>query len=212
MSFRFMPLARKIHLWIGLALLPVMIVLATTGILINHKKRFVLDRPFKTAAGSKPAKQAHAMPPWSNAAETRPTVDALERALADSRRQWGSVALERIEVKNDRHHGLLIKVKAAEETSAEPRELVWRLEQGVPNPLPSAPQGGRSWGSVLTDLHTGKLFHEGHGWLWADIGGVALIVASLTGLVLGWKWIKPRGAARRRVESAEKGPGHVAES
>jgi len=178
--------SRRWHNWLGLAAAMFALLLSLTGIALNHKEIFFAS----------PAKE-----PLQGQLTTNPAVAppvSLRDALAVGRGQWGDVALEKVEFKEENGR-LIYKVIAGggRELTIDAHSGNWqkkdgyRLQKGARE---GAPVETRiDWKKLLTDLHTGKIASS-FGKLLVDAAAVALILLSLTGLYL---WGLPLWKRRR---------------
>ena len=172
------PKFRQVHLYGGLVVLVPLIVLAATGILLNHAERLGLKPPkYGQCPDMDTAERIAAEFVASPKAWEEHTAQ-VERALEAATKQWGQVPLEHVQIKNERGCGLVVKIKARGQLPAGPeRELVWSVsEQRV-----LAGAGGRNW---LVELHTGRVLSSRLGFIWSDLAAGTLLVLSVTGLVL----------------------------
>jgi hypothetical protein len=232
------PKFRDLHLYAGLLLGLPLVVIALTGVMLNHSGRLGLKpearakappspRPGQEAAGpqgassfaasprsAEPGSSPHtADPDRSSAAKddgphalvTRPGQwrdfgPALDAALAAAAQSWGEVPLERIELKQEAQHGMVVKIKAARDAHATDREIVWSVAQGTILWRKGPPHSGDApidWQRLVHDLHTGKFFSHTYGYWWSDAAGVALVLLGLTGGVLyAIPWLKKRQKRR----------------
>lgn len=214
------PKIRNLHLWAGLAVLVPTIVIAASGIGLNHERALGLKptkekkpeksrRPPETAVADMSATSSH-----SSLVATEVTWKqydtAISAALATARLTWGEVPLERIELKQEPGEGVVVKVKASSVTSKqmsdEPEEIIWSVSKNTLVPMHHETyvkaDGGTNWAKVCKDLHTGKFFSKSVGFLWSDLAALALILLSFTGLVLYIIPIVKKRAAKKRAALA----------
>lgn len=222
------PKFRDLHLYAGLLLGIPLVVIALTGVMLNHAERLGLkphasakarpspQQPSVAAMSTSVAAQAAALPqhgksagpPEGAAAGGQPATlaevadphaftarpggwrvyaPALEAALAAAGEVWGDVPLERVELKHEPQHGMVVKIKAAHDGRSRDREIVWSVAEQTILWRKGPPATGAEpidWQRVVHDLHTGKLFSRTHGYWWSDAAGAALVLLGLTGGVL----------------------------
>jgi len=196
---------RRWHKWGGVITGVFLLVLGTTGILLNYKQ------PIFTALGvpTKRDREASPLPPTSKSVRVEFTTDGiaggtvtLEQAFALAKSEWGEVALERAEIRAERSGvtfrfrtaaGAELWVDAADGGHAVKGEYerVSRSESGGPPTLAT------DWGKILIDLHTGRIGGSAGK---AAISGVAvlLLFLCLSGFYL---WLKPLLTRRQTVAS-----------
>lgn len=179
---------RDWHSWIGLILMVPITVIAATGFLWNHERALGLkheehqkemksDSPLpvedrKVDFAAKPGA-------WSNHSAD------IDNAIAAARAQWGTeVDLERIELKREHDLGLVVKVKADEESDVRPYEIIWSVADARVIERKGDPKNGTDWAKIVHDLHTGKFFSKRYGFVWSDSGAMAIMALGLTGVVL----------------------------
>jgi len=185
---------RNWHMWIGLILLIPLSLMALTGFLWNHEKSLGLKKEEKE-------KGSYAATSMPNPSDRKPTVEsstilaqpgtwsshapAIDAALAEARREWGDeMELERIELKNEPMHGLVVKVKISEEAEVRPYEIIWAANTGRVVEKKGDPNAGTDWAKVVHDLHTGKIFSKKYGYFWSDSAALAILALGVTGVVL----------------------------
>lgn len=213
---RLLAWARRGHAWGGLIAALFLIVVGSTGILLNYKK------PVLTALGLEPreAPQRTRSKP-----EKLPQVPenhlstltglgaagiAVGDALALARRDLGEVPLERIELKREAST-LVWKIKATDE-----REVIvdamtgvaylkGRYEKVVSNGTSGNEDRATDWGKIALDLHTGKIGGEVGKALMTAVA-VMLVFLSLSGVYLYAKpvLIRRANARARRGTSTEQ--------
>lgn len=170
--------ARRWHRWLGLAFLLPTLLLGLTGILLNHKELFFGGANQRPAGG---------LLTTTTKIEQLPV--SFSAALDHSREIWGEVAIEKIELKEEKGR-LIYKVVAG-----AGRELLLDVQSGalqVVDGLRVQQQGKGSakldWKKVTGELHSGKIIGLS-GRLLMDIAAAALVVLAGTGLYL---WGLPR--------------------
>ncbi|MEX2173852.1 MAG: PepSY-associated TM helix domain-containing protein [Pirellulaceae bacterium] len=166
---------RKWHGWGGAILSLFILVVAVTGILLNHKDLF-----FHGEAKKEP----HGLLMSSTDLRTLPV--SFDRALAISRDHYGDVPLEKIELKDERgwlHYkvargdGDEIRIDA--QTAEATHKYGANLKAGGATAY--------NWAKIVDDLHTGQIFGTA-GKLTVDVTSGVIIVLTLTGLYL---WVVP---------------------
>ncbi len=224
---------RKYHSWFGVFAAGFLVMIAVTGIYLNHKDTF------RSLVGGPTKEDEHRGPDGRTglpaAAEiaaltvTMPqAVDAAAPLLADR-------PVERVELRAE-HGRLVYKVKAVEgpEAVVDAQTGAVELKAEKAPPKPKKPKGdkggeppaaadaaagpqtaatavaaaatgkGMDWGKAIKDLHTGKIGGDA-GKLLIDLVAVVLIALTLTGLYL---WAVPELRKRRsaRLRAAAQGP------
>lgn len=162
---------RKWHGWGGVFLSLFILVVAVTGILLNHKDFFFHGETKEGPTGLLTSSTKFADLPVG-----------FDQVLAIARDQFGDVPLEKIELKDERGwlhykvargHGEEIRIDAntGETTSKYGMKL--------------AKQGSTTynWAKIVDDLHTGKLFGT-PGKLMVDLTSGVIIALTLSGLYL----------------------------
>jgi len=189
---------RNLHLWVGLILLIPVSIIALTGVLWNHEKTLGIKREYKKpkhgpVSPAAPVELTAASDSW------RQHGAAVDAALAAGRAEWGeNASLERIELRNEPGYGLLVKVKAPKEANVTPEEIVWSVAEGRVVERKGDREAGMDWAKVVHDLHTGKIFSDGFGFLWSDSGALAILFLGVTGVVLYLIPVFKKRAQRRR--------------
>lgn len=217
---RLLAALRRWHRWLGVIAALFLLVFGLTGIVLNYKK------PVFTALGLEP-QPSSAKPDTGGETVVKPdrppgraddrvpdrftTVTGFAAAavsptaaLEIGRRELGEVALERIELKQERD-GLFWKIK-----SRGGREVLIHgatgqaVVKGVYEKLGPPDADGRparsiDWGKFFLDLHTGKIGGE-IGKAIMTVAAAGLLFLTLSGLYL---WLKPllirRANARARA-------------
>ena len=203
------------HGWIGVALSLLIIVVCASGIYLNHKDFFKPgEGPEKkpdgkmmaAGAGGKAGGYREDDERASGALTTRTALVDLPvsfaRALDMAEERFGGVAVEKIELRDERGE-LVYKVKVGEE-----RELIVNalsgeqaLKDGYRHDEASAAGGGGrgyDWAKIVKDLHTGKIGGEA-GKLLIDATSIAVMGLTLSGLYL---WAVPRARKRKAAREA----------
>jgi hypothetical protein len=214
---------RKYHTWLGLTAVCFIVIIALSGIYLNHKDFFKSLGSFSPSA-SEPKKEKSLSFRGEEAGLLRTTTDlaalpvTFDQALAITRERWGEQPVERIELKNEKGH-LIYKVKTPQGElmidagTGESAVHGGKQEKGkkaVANGSPSgqssmvprvwtaeeyqkSQKGGIDWGKLIKDLHTGKVGGLA-GKLLVDLTALILIVLCLTGVYL---YVVPQLRKRR---------------
>lgn len=189
--------SRQWHKWGGLIAGLFLLVLGSTGIVLNYKQPIFsklgieLKRDRERDASPLPKKES----PGEIALTTGAGVSGgvgFEQALVIAREKLGDVALERIELRSERgamtyrfrqRGGAELWVDAADGSSFVKGEYERIGKAGADGVAVRT----TDWGKILIDLHTGKI---GGGIGKALVTGVAglLLLLSLSGFYM---WLKP---------------------
>jgi uncharacterized iron-regulated membrane protein len=213
---RLLTWARRWHAWGGLIAALFLLVVGSTGILLNYKK------PVLSALGLEPAQQAplRIQSKAASGAEV-PEVDfstvnglgaagfPAAEAFALARQHLGEVPLDRIELK--REAGVLVwKIKGIDDrevlvdAKTGASHLKGRYEKVVSAKSSGAPNRTTDWGKIALDLHTGKIGGEA-GKAFMTLVAAVLVFLSLSGVYLYAKPVLIRRAnARARGGAAAK--------
>lgn len=218
---RLLAALRRWHRWLGVGAALFLLVFGLTGILLNYKK------PIFTALGLE-SQPASAKPDSSGEADIisdRPAVPTDNRApnrfttvtgfdaaivspaaaLEIGRRELGEVALERIELKQERDSLVWkIKSRAGREVlihAATGRAFVkGAYEKLGPPDADGRPAQSFDWGKFFLDLHTGKIGGE-VGKAIMTVAAAGLLFLTVSGLYL---WIKPLFIRRANARAGRK--------
>lgn len=151
------------HLWFGVLTTGVVILIAITGILLNHKKPLGLMPEVEHA-------------PTGVFENALPLADLARRAEAAVGPEIAAAGIDRMDV---RPSDGLIKVRFDDRTVME---VTLDLNTGA------VLETGERNDVFLEKLHSGEIF--GDGWiLLSDIAAVALVILLLSGY---WLWLYPR--------------------
>jgi hypothetical protein len=180
---------RAWHARIGMVALLLLVLLALTGIYLNHAALF----------------QREAGPAGTGELRTTAILEEaapipIHRALEAARVEWGDVPLQFVQLRQEGGR-LVYKVRRqghSDEVTVDARtgRLVavrdqWRETRYAED---GAPERSRvSWARLLFDLHTGRIFGE-PGKLIADAGALALLLLAASGAYL---FVVPRWRKRR---------------
>lgn len=186
---------REWHSWGGLFLSAFILLVAVTGILLNHKHTFFPG-------------EGHSKAP-AGLLSTTTSIAALpigfEAALERARAHYGDVPLEKIELKDER--GRLIykvargggeEIRIDAQTGAMASKYGLSLDPDRPSSI--------HWAKLVDDLHTGKIFGL-LGKLTIDVTSGVLIALTLTGIYL-WAvpWQRKRQSRKRQAENTPVTP------
>jgi uncharacterized iron-regulated membrane protein len=193
---QFVKICRTIHRWMGLILLPWVIVIGATGFYLNHHKlvlSWIGQTEFSEAGFS---------------AQQLPVPKSKQDALALARTVWPNEDVQRV-FKKDYHNRPSVHVKKQSGT------IILSIPTGhyyVKTPfsrLTYAPDGTllhekRYWGRVFKQLHESGWLGGGMGTWLADTVALAMIVFGTTGLIIWstpklWRLRASRGNTRRAL-------------
>lgn len=166
---------RRWHSWGGVLLSLFILVVAVTGILLNHKDIFLHRGASAGPTGA-----------LTTSADLASLPVSFDRALEFARGHYGHVPLDKLELK-DEHGRLVYKVSRGhgEEIRVDARTGEVFSKYGV-----SLSTNGRSalhWPKIVADVHTGKIFGVA-GKLMVDVTSGVIIALALTGMYL---WAAP---------------------
>ncbi len=155
------------HLWIGVTISFLVVMISVTGILLNHKRTLGLipETPIKRAEAFKDALPLPKLAQLAQAA-VPPEVAAL--------------GIDRMDVRPGKG---IIKVRF---NDASVSEVTLALDDGTPLLT------GQRNDSFLEQLHTGDAFGA-RGFLLSDLVGGALVLLLLSGF---WVWLYPHTKVR----------------
>jgi hypothetical protein len=215
---RLLAWARRGHAWGGLIAALFLLVVGSTGILLNYKKPVLTalgletrEAPQRTQSQSKPEKPLQVPENhFSTLTGLGAAGIAVSDALALARRDLGEVPLERIELKREAST-LVCKIKATDEREVivdamtGVMHLKGRYQKAVPNGTNGKEYRATDWGKIALDLHTGKIGGEVGKALMTAVA-VVLVFLSLSGVYLYAKpvLIRRANARARRGASTEQ--------
>jgi len=165
---------RKWHSWGGLLLSLLILLVAATGILLNHKDLFFHGGGRSTGPTGL----------LTSTTDFRALPISFDRALEVAREHYGEVPLEKIELRDERGwlaykvgrgHGEEIRIDA--HTGEVFSKYGFKTAANAEPTL--------HWAKIATDLHTGKLLGAA-GKLAVDATSIAIIALTLTGVYLWW--------------------------
>jgi uncharacterized iron-regulated membrane protein len=184
---------RQWHTWLGLLLSVLFVLVAVTGILLNHKDVFFHrgEGPTGPTGVLRSTSDLHALP------------IGFEQALLLARQHYGDVPLDKIELKDERGW-LAYKV-----SRGNGREIRIDAHSGEVftkyGAKPTRKEGSAvNWAKIVTDLHSGKILGTA-GKLAIDATAVAMLGLTLTGVYLWWlPKLRKRQNARRRTDETRQ--------
>ncbi|MBL9138835.1 MAG: PepSY domain-containing protein [Verrucomicrobiales bacterium] len=212
---RLLAWARRWHAWGGLIAAIFLVVVGSTGILLNYKKSVL------SALGLEPAGAPQRSKPNATDGPKVLEIDfstltglgaagiPAGQAIAVAREDLGSVALDRIELK--REAGVLVwKIKGMDDrevivdAQTGSSYLKGRYEKVVSTTSPGRQDRATDWGKIALDLHTGKLGGE-VGKAFMTVVAAVLVFLSLSGVYLYAKpvLIRRANAQARNVVTAK---------
>lgn len=199
---------RRWHKWGGLGAGLFLLVVASSGIVLNYKRPIFavlgLEGEAKEAksAGTKSRLSAQRENPagaLTTAAGFTAGILSLDQALATARDTWGDVSLERIELRADR--GLLVyRVRARGGAEVQINAITGaHFLKGAYEKVKVAADGTAGartpdWGKIILDLHTGQIGGEA-GKIIMSLAALLLIFLTMSGVYL---WLKPVYLRRKK--------------
>ncbi|HVJ69381.1 MAG TPA: PepSY-associated TM helix domain-containing protein [Caulifigura sp.] len=181
---------REWHSWGGLFLSVFILIVAVTGILLNHKDLLLHGKSEK--------KIGSGLLSATTDLETIPI--SFARAMELAKEQYGDTPLEKIELKDE--HGVLIyKVAKGEGEEIRINATTGDVTSKYGKVLAGRGKGELNWGKIVDDLHTGKIFGTA-GKLTVDLTSIVIILLTLSGIYL-WAvpWLRKRKGRKRRAEN-----------
>jgi hypothetical protein len=183
---------RQWHSWGGVFLSVFILVVAVTGIILNHKDFFLKGEKKQGPSGSLTSTTDFAALPVS-----------FPRALELARGHFGDVPLEKIELK-DEHGQLMYKVSRGEGEEIRIDAGTGEMTTKYGMSLTETGKTTLNWGKIIDDLHTGKILGL-FGKLTVDFTSGVIIALTLTGIYLwGMPMILKRRNALRRQATATR--------
>lgn len=219
--------SRQWHLWGGLIAAIFLLVVGATGIVLNYKKpiftAFGLERDGREMKEMKPMGSASARAdqpdqsagPLTTATGFAAATVSVEQALALARESLGDVALERIELKDERGTLLYkIKSRAGQELQINARTgshyVKGEYEKVKMDATGTVLARTTDWGKIMLDLHTGKIGGE-VGKALMTLAAVMLLLLTVSGVYM---WLKPvlirrQNAKAKAAATADAGVGRA---
>jgi uncharacterized iron-regulated membrane protein len=187
---------RSWHGWAGMSALAMLVLLAVTGIYLNHPDLFGLD-PAPTDSGRLLSTKT------ANVAELVPLAKAIEAA----REQWGDVPVQFVQLREEGDR-LIYRVRrrgSSDEVTLDARTgrliAIRRQVQETRFSDDGTPEESRvSWTRLMFDLHTGRILGFA-GRLIADAAGMFLLTLTASGLYL---FVVPRWRRWRKRRNADQ--------
>lgn len=159
------------HLWLGVIFTAALLVIAITGIALNHKRGLGLmpDVAHETSAPLAASLPLDSLARIAQVAFAQRPADGIEP-------QEGSPAIDRMDV---RPRDGLVKVRMRDRASTE-----FTIDLSTGRVLHTGPRGD----VFFEKLHSGEAF--GGGWvLLSDAAAIALVLTLISGY---WLWLAPR--------------------
>jgi uncharacterized iron-regulated membrane protein len=179
---------RKWHSWGGLFLSGFILLVAVTGILLNHKDLIFHKGENKSGPTGL----------------LRSTMDVstvpitFDRALQLAKGHYGDVPLEKIELK-DEHGQLLYKIARGEGEEIRIDAQTGEMTSKYGMNLAADGTSMLNWAKIVDDLHTGKIFGT-TGKLTIDLTSGVIIALTFSGIYLwGAPILRKRQNAKARV-------------
>ena len=199
---------RQWHSWGGLFLSVFILIVAVTGILLNHKDLFLHGKTEKK-------EKASGLLTASTDFSTIPV--SFVAALQLARGHFGDVPLEKIELKDER--GWLVykvikgegdEIRIDAHTGEMSSKYGMRLAAGKSERMSegksTAKRSGLNWAKIVDDLHTGKIVGT-PGKLVVDLTSGVIIALTLSGIYLwGVPFLRKRRSAREREANPVRMP------
>ena len=204
---------RRLHRWGGVAAALLLVVLGTTGSVLNYKQpifaRLGIETKRERDVSPLPASELPVSVRFTTGAGVAGDTVDFAGALAIARAEWGDVPLERAELRAERG---AVSYRFRKSGGAE----LWvdatdgrHLVKGAYERVGKPDKDGNvtrttDWGKILIDLHTGKIGGE-VGKAIMTSAAVLLLLLSLSGVYL---WLKPlliRRENRRWISTAQPG-------
>ncbi len=183
---------RKWHSWGGVFLSLFIMIVAFTGIMLNHKDLFFHSREERSAKADGPSGLL------TSSTDLTALPITFANALNLARDHFGEGSLEKVELK-DEHGWLIYKVVRGkgEELIIDARTGEMSTKYGIKvatspavaglqasaAPVAGGPRRGLNWAKIVDDLHTGQLYGS-YGRLLVDFTSIVIIGLTLSGLYL----------------------------
>lgn len=165
--------AFRVHLWLGVLSTVSLIVIAVTGILLNHKRPLGLmpDVPHESSAPFSSARPLHELAGAAMAVLPRETTAGVG--------QSGEIDYSQVDRMDVRPRDGLVKVRMRDQLHTEVT-----LDLATASVLHIGPRSD----VFLEQLHSGEVF--GGAWIiLSDIAAIALLLTLITGY---WLWLVPK--------------------
>lgn len=201
---------RQLHKWAGVIVGLFLLVLGTSGIVLNYKQPIFAKFGIETKRGERdgsplpPSKASNKVTFTTDAGVAGGTID-FAGALAIARAEWGDVTLERAELRAARgtvsyrfrnSDGDELWINAADGTHV----IKGQYERIGKAGADGVPTRTTDWGKILLDLHTGRI---GGGIGKAVVSCVAFVLLLLT-LSGFYMWAKLLFGRRNNPEYSKK--------
>jgi hypothetical protein len=188
---------RQFHKWGGVIAATLLLILGTTGIVLNYKQpifarlRIETKRAERDASPLPASKSTNQIQFNTSAGISGGAID-FAGALALARAEWSEVPLERVEMRAERGSvsyrfrksgGAEFWVDAADGTHLAKSEYERIGKPGADG----VPTRQTDWGKILIDLHTGRVGGD-IGKAVVSCGAALLLLLTLSGLYM---WVKP---------------------
>jgi len=184
----FLRIVRSVHGWVGILILPWVIIMGLTGIYMNHSKAVLSLFPSQKYSESQ-FDDFHPLVPITE-------TTALELASA----VWPDQPVKKIWQKNySGRPSYLVRKKGGLIVLSIPtghHYIKTRYYRWTFSPDGQLLHHKLYWGRVFKDLHQTGWLGGALGTFWADMVSIALIVFGLTG---GTMWLMPRFRRWRRL-------------
>ena len=204
---------RQWHKWGGLTAGLMLLVLGTTGIVLNYKQPIFSRLGIESKRGDRdvsplPARKFQNHVNFTTDGGISGAAVDFAAAVAIARTQWGDVPLERVEVRSERGSvtyrfrktgGEELWIDAADGTHLVkgPYERIGKAD------ATGTPTRQTDWAKILIDLHTGRMGGEA-GKAVMSCAGLMLVLLTLSGVYL---WAKPILNRRQNARPKVAGSG-----
>ena len=188
---------RRWHKWIGVSATLFLLVLGTTGIVLNYKQPIFTKAGIELRRGER---EASPLPMRSPSREIKFTTGSavsggavdFAGALAIARAEWGDVQLDRAELRSERGTvSYRFRKTGGEELwidAADGMHVTKTEYERIGKPgADGLPTRQTDWGKLLIDLHTGRIGGD-IGKAVVSFAAFLLLMLTLSGVYL---WLKP---------------------
>jgi uncharacterized iron-regulated membrane protein len=209
--------SRRWHTWGGLIAGLFLLIIATSGIVLNYKpqifsalgleKKFPKPEKIKHAGTEKSDQPEGALSQFITSASLASLPVSMERAIEIARVELGDVPLEKIELKAERGE-LIYKLKEKDGDELWVSALTGshfvkgEYERIGKSNADDSPMRQRDWGKILIDLHTGKIGGE-VGKAVMSFAALLLLLLTLSGVYM---WMKPIFIRRKNAQAQSSVP------